>query len=133
MIKSSVESQVYATQLLYKEKSFCNGIGKWMNLTRTGLGRTISRLTHLLMQVFAAAVASVYFISGWVQVFMLDHQIDFWGIVSFFSLGFWKIKNTIGLHCQSDWKCRGSFVLLKLPLLRNNVKFYFLIMSLDVF
>lgn len=37
------------------------------------------------MQVFAAAVASVYFIFSWVQVFMLDHQIDFWGIVSFFS------------------------------------------------
>lgn len=55
------------------------------------------------------------------------------GALYAFSLGFWKIKNTIGAQCQSDWQCWGSFVLLKLPLLRNNVQFYFLIMSLDVF
>lgn len=37
------------------------------------------------MQVSAASVASAYFVYGWVQVFSLEHQIDFWGIVRFFS------------------------------------------------
>lgn len=49
---------------------------------KDGLKRNLSRLSHQLMQVFAATVARVIS-SKAAQVLMLDHQIDFWGIESF--------------------------------------------------
>lgn len=56
------------------------------------------------------------------------------GHCTLFLWGFGKLKiQLVSSASQIGNAAWGSFVLLKLPLLRNNVRFYFLIMSLDVF
>lgn len=107
---------------LYIRKKLLQWYWEMNEPKRTGLRRTLSRLNHQLMQVFAATVARVISSKAELRFSCWNTRLIFRALKAF-PQGFQKIKNTIGSQCQSDWKCWGSFVVLQLPLLRNNVNF----------